>query len=115
MRAKPIERLKQAEGTTAGSPLLIDGQWRDAAGGATFAAHDPFLEEDWGEIADASATDVNDAVEAAKRAFDDGRWSGKLAGERARIMHRLAELIQQGGVADGPVLPPATTSEIAPS
>jgi hypothetical protein len=27
--------------------------------------------------------------------------------------HRLAELIQQGGVADGPVLPPATTSEIS--
>jgi hypothetical protein len=29
--------------------------------------------------------------------------------------HHLAELIQQGGVADGPVLPPATTSEISPT
>jgi hypothetical protein len=29
--------------------------------------------------------------------------------------HHLAELIQQGGVAHGPVLPPATTSEISPT
>lgn len=97
MRAQPIERLEQAAGTKAGFPLLIDGKWRDAEGGATFRAHDPFLEQDWGEIADAGAADVDAAVQAAKRAFEDGRWSGKLATERAQIMLKLAELIERDG------------------
>jgi len=105
MRAQPIERLEQAGGTRAGFPLLIDGEWRDAEGGAVFASHDPYLEQDWGAIAEASPADVDAAVQAARRAFEDGRWSGKLAGERARIMLTLAELIERDG-------DPLTTQQI---
>jgi acyl-CoA reductase-like NAD-dependent aldehyde dehydrogenase len=73
--------------------MLIDGHWRDASGGKSFAAHDPFLESDWGSIADASSADADIAVTAARAAFSDGRWSGRLAAERARCLYRLADLI----------------------
>jgi acyl-CoA reductase-like NAD-dependent aldehyde dehydrogenase len=94
MRAQPETGLRASQD---GFQLLIDGQWRAASSGATFAAHDPFLEQDWGAIAHASVADVDAAVQAARRAFEDGRWSGRLAGERARIMLRLADLIEREG------------------
>ena len=50
---------------------------------------------DWGKVAEASEKDVAAAVNAARQAFADGRWSGLLAGERARIMLRLADLIER--------------------
>ncbi len=95
MRAQPREALFSSGEAKAGFPLLIDGAWRSAKSGACFAAHDPFLEQDWGEFADAGAEDIADAVAAAKRAFEDGRWSGRLAAERARILLRLADLIER--------------------
>lgn len=75
--------------------MLVDGKWQRAASGRTFAAHDPFLEQDWGEVAEAGTDDVGRAASAARRAFEDKRWSGLLAGERARILLRLADLIER--------------------
>jgi (Z)-2-((N-methylformamido)methylene)-5-hydroxybutyrolactone dehydrogenase len=75
--------------------LLIDGHWREASGGRSFAAHDPFLECDWGRISDAAGVDANAAVAAARMAFADGRWSGRPAAERARCLYRLADLIER--------------------
>jgi len=95
MRPKPRVKVEAGDPAPAGFRLLIDGKWRNASNGATFAAHDPFLESDWGCIAQASAEDVDAAVSAAARAFADRRWSGLLAGERARILLRLADLIDR--------------------
>lgn len=95
MRAGPRDRLVSAQATRTGFPLFIDGTWRDAQGAASFAAHDPFLEQDWGTIAEAGIQDVDAAVAAAKRAYEDGRWSGCLAAERAACLLRLAELIER--------------------
>jgi acyl-CoA reductase-like NAD-dependent aldehyde dehydrogenase len=92
-------QLHPACESDVGFPLLIDGQWRDASGGKCFAAHDPYLEEDWGSVADASAADANAAVVAARAAFADGRWSNRLAAERARYLYRLADLIERDAEA----------------
>ena len=99
MRGQPL--LQPRSGAAAGTafPLLIDGQWRAARGGAWFAAHDPYGETDWGRIAEADAADVDDAVQAAARAFADGRWSGRPAAERARCLFRLADLIERDAEA----------------
>ena len=94
MRAQPALRPRSYDEANAAFPLLIDGQWRAARGGARFAAHDPYLEQDWGAIADAQPADIDAAVRAAAGAFADGRWSGRLAGERARCLLRLADLIE---------------------
>jgi aldehyde dehydrogenase (NAD+) len=98
MRAQPMLQLRSPGVSRPGFPLLIDGQWRAAQNGGVFAARDPFIEEDWGAVANAQAADVDAAVTAAARAFADGRWSGRLAGERARALFRLADLIE--GEAD---------------
>ncbi|MGH8258217.1 MAG: aldehyde dehydrogenase [Steroidobacteraceae bacterium] len=63
--------------------------------GTCFPAHDPYLEADWGAIALGEAADVDEAVTAASRAFADGRWSGRLAAERARCLYRLADAIER--------------------
>lgn len=95
MRATPQAGLGPVSAATEGFGLLIDGQWQAAEGGATFAAHDPYLQQDWGHIAEASPADVDRAVAAARRAFEDGRWAGLVAAERARIMLQLADLIER--------------------
>ncbi len=95
IRAQPNLHLSPVAASRGGFQLLIDGQWRQALGGKSFTAHDPFLESDWGSIADASGEDADAAVAAARAAFHDGRWSQRLAGERARCLYRLADLIER--------------------
>jgi acyl-CoA reductase-like NAD-dependent aldehyde dehydrogenase len=99
MRAQPILLPPSCREAPAGFPLLVNGQWRGARSGAYFAAHDPYRESDWGRIADADVADVDTAVNAAARAFADGRWSGRLANERARCLFRLADLIERDAEA----------------
>jgi acyl-CoA reductase-like NAD-dependent aldehyde dehydrogenase len=94
MRAKPILKLSSCGQFAEGFPLLIDGGWRAAQSGKWATAHDPYLEADWGRIAEAEAADIDAAVKAATHAFEDGRWSKRLAGERARCLLRLADLIE---------------------
>ena len=95
MRATPKSGLGLRSAPAGSFDLLIGGKLQSAEQGATFAAHDPYLEEDWGQIAKASPADVDRAVASARSAFEDGRWSGMLAAERARIMLWLADLIER--------------------
>jgi acyl-CoA reductase-like NAD-dependent aldehyde dehydrogenase len=99
MRAQPILQPHSCGEPESGFPLLIDGKWCASQSGASLTAHDPYREADWGHIADADAADVDVAVKAAARAFGDGRWSGRLAGERARCLFRLADLIERNAEA----------------
>ncbi|WP_435256671.1 aldehyde dehydrogenase family protein [Thioclava sp. FR2] len=75
--------------------LLIDGVWRPAAQGGTCAVTSPIDGSPLTTIAEGTAEDVNAAVAAAKRAFEDGRWSRMAPATRKRIMHRLADLIEK--------------------
>jgi len=72
--------------------LFIDGRWRDAAGGATMSAINPYDQTIHGEVAIATAADVAEAGAAARRAYDT-QWSRTLPGQRAALMNRLADLI----------------------
>jgi len=58
---------------------LINGQFVDAASGKTFPVVDPRTEETIMQIAEADAEDVNRAVTAARKAFDEGPWP-KMSG-----------------------------------
>ncbi len=73
----------------------IDGGWRDARDGATFAAVSPRDGAILAEVARGDAADIDDAVAAARRAFEDGRWSGVAPAERKAAMVRWAELIDR--------------------
>jgi len=75
--------------------LLIDGRWRDAQNGATMTTSDPTTEEVITEVAKASPSDAALAVDAASRAFEDGPWSRMSHHERAKIMFRIADLLDE--------------------
>jgi (Z)-2-((N-methylformamido)methylene)-5-hydroxybutyrolactone dehydrogenase len=99
MRAQPVLHPRAWRESASDFPLFIDGKWRAAHSGSCFSAHDPYREIDWGRIADADAADIDAAVKAASRAFADGRWSRRLASERARCLFRLADLIERDAEA----------------
>ncbi len=74
--------------------LHIDGEWRAASDGATWVHVHPATGEEVGRIAIAGPEDVDLAVRAARRAFDDGPWSRSRAKERIGVLRRTAELIR---------------------
>jgi len=73
--------------------LFIDGQWVAAASGKTFDTPNPATGETLARIAEGDAEDINRAVRAARRAFDDGPWSRLTPSERGRIIWRIGDLI----------------------
>jgi acyl-CoA reductase-like NAD-dependent aldehyde dehydrogenase len=79
-----------------GSPknLLIGGKWVEAADGQTFATYNPANGEILAQVAQAGAEDVNQAVSAARAAFEDGPWSTISPDDRSRLLWRLADLIE---------------------
>ncbi|KAG2606062.1 hypothetical protein PVAP13_4NG161900 [Panicum virgatum] len=74
--------------------LLINGNFVDSASGKTFPTLDPRTGEVIAHVAEADAEDVNRAVAAARKAFDEGPWPKMTAYERSRILLRFADLIE---------------------
>ena len=74
--------------------LLINGQWRAASDGQTKPTIDPATEAPIAEIALGTAHDAEDAIRAARTAFDDGPWPRMKPEERARILLKAADLIE---------------------
>lgn len=72
---------------------FIDGEWVAALSGETFESVDPFTAKAWATIPKCDARDVDRAVEAARRAFDDGEWSKLTATQRGHLLRRLGDLI----------------------
>jgi len=73
---------------------FIGGQWRDSSNLAGLDVLTPIDGTILTTIADAAPDDVDRAVRAARKAFDDGHWSRAAPGERKKVLHRLADLIQ---------------------
>src|SRR5260370_24314648 len=74
--------------------MLIDGEWVPARSGKTFEVRNPATDEVLARVPEAAAEDVDRAVKAARRAFDEG-WRDVTAQERGRILLRLAEVIRR--------------------
>jgi aldehyde dehydrogenase (NAD+) len=77
------------------SQLLIDGKWVDGA--KTFDTVNPATGEVLTQIAEGSPADVDRAVDAARRAFEDreGPWRKMTASERGRMIWKLADLLEK--------------------
>lgn len=73
--------------------LYIGGRWRKATSGEVVDVHDPATGQLVGRTALGDAADIDLAVEAAATAAPE--WAAMPSGERARIMHLAAELIEQ--------------------
>jgi hypothetical protein len=77
--------------------LLIDGKWVEAVSGKTFETFNPATEEVLGSVAHGGAEDIELAVRAARRCFDDERsdWRRMTPSERGKVIHRIGDLIEQ--------------------
>lgn len=93
----PLPELGEGLGVRAGlgSPArhFIDGQFVESASGETFPTRNPANNQPIAEVASGDAQDIARAVAAAKKALP--RWSRMPARERAKLLHRVADLIDQ--------------------
>ncbi len=74
--------------------MLIGGEWVESASGETFRCVDPYTEEPWGWLPAAGAADVDRAVQSARRMFDEGGWPQTTPEERASLLRRLGQLVE---------------------
>ncbi|WP_446745294.1 aldehyde dehydrogenase family protein [Silvibacterium acidisoli] len=79
--------------------MLIDGKFVAAASGKTLPVYNPSTGEVMADVPEAEAGDVDRAVRAARRAFDEGPWSQFAANritasQRGRLLNKLADLME---------------------
>lgn len=97
---EPDETLPSAPylfqpGSTTATSLYIDGQWRAAREGKVREILDPADNSVLTVVSEGTRADAEDAIAAARRAFDAGDWRSTPADERGRILDRIADLLQR--------------------
>jgi aldehyde dehydrogenase (NAD+) len=75
--------------------LLINNRWVNSQSGKTFATINPTTGKEICQVSEADAADVDLAVKAARAAFDHGPWRKVSGPGRARLINRLADLIEK--------------------
>ncbi len=75
--------------------MLINGKWVDAASGKTFPTYNPSTGEVLAHVAEGDKEDIDRAVAAARAAFEKGPWRKLAPSERARLMWKLADLLEK--------------------
>ncbi len=75
--------------------MMINGQWVDSISGKTFPTYDPATGKVLAQVAEGAAEDIDLAVSAARRAFDQGPWRKMTASERGRLIWKLGDLLEQ--------------------
>ena len=75
--------------------LFIDGEFVDAVSGKTFPVFNPATGEILAKVAEGDAADVDLAVSAARRAFESGPWRSMSPAERARLIYKLADKLEE--------------------
>jgi aldehyde dehydrogenase (NAD+) len=76
-------------------PLFIGGRWLDSVSGKTFPTINPATGETICQVAEGDKADVDLAVKAARKAFEEGAWPKTNASDRGRLLNRLADLIEK--------------------
>lgn len=75
--------------------LYIDGSWVDPLDGATMPVNEPALGSPMAVVARGTAADVDRAVQSARTAFDHGPWPHTPPHERSRILHAIADAVEE--------------------
>ncbi|MEV2753626.1 betaine-aldehyde dehydrogenase [Paenibacillus larvae] len=75
--------------------LFIDGKWKNAKHGRTSSIINPFNQEIIQSICEGDREDALAAIAAARRAFEDGKWSSMSGLDRGKLVLRIAELIRR--------------------
>lgn len=90
-----LKNLKQSENGTF--LMFIDGEWTESSDGGSRTLFNPATGEAIGQVAEGTSQDAERAIEAARRAFDEGPWAETTAQDRARLLLKLADEIEANG------------------
>lgn len=95
--SNPVTVSKATLNFLAGAPkqFLINGKWVPAKSGKTFEAVNPATEAVIARVAEGDKADVEEAVKAARKVFDEGKWSSLSPHHRTRYLLKIADLIEQ--------------------
>lgn len=88
--ANPVDSSVAVKATK----LLINNRWVSSKSGKTFPTYNPATGDEICQVAEADQEDVNDAVKAARAAFERGPWRKMSAAERGKLLNRLADLVE---------------------
>jgi acyl-CoA reductase-like NAD-dependent aldehyde dehydrogenase len=90
------ESARQRAGSFTARPreLFIGGRWQAAKSGETFEIIDPANARVFAHAASGGEADIDTAVTAARKAFESSAWSAMTPAQRARLLLKLAELIE---------------------
>src|SRR2546421_7542391 len=91
--SKPSRTVKAPQ--IKDQPLLLGGNWLDSVSGKTFATVNPATGETICQVAEGDKADIDLAVKAARKAFEEGPWPRMNASQRGRLLNKLADLIEQ--------------------
>ncbi|WP_174614810.1 aldehyde dehydrogenase family protein [Virgibacillus ihumii] len=75
--------------------LYVNGEYVQSTSGKTFDVLNPATEEVIAQVSEAQETDIDTAVEAAKKAFDEGEWTKMEAAERSHLIYKFADLLEE--------------------
>ena len=73
--------------------MFVNGEWIESEKSETFESINPSIGKPWARIPEASASDVNKAVEAAYNAFNEGEWSKITPTQRGKYLRKLGDLL----------------------
>jgi betaine-aldehyde dehydrogenase len=85
-----LAHLPRASGVI---PMFVDGEWRPARSGAVRELFSPSNGQRIATVAEAQAEDVEAAIVAARKAFDQGPWASTSAAHRAALLFKVADAI----------------------
>ena len=74
---------------------FINGEWVEPIKNKYFDTENPFTGEVWAKVARGCEKDADQAVKAAKAAFDSGTWADMRPTQRGKLLVRLAEIIER--------------------
>jgi phenylacetaldehyde dehydrogenase len=75
--------------------MLINGEWVQATSGKTFPVYNPATGEVLATVAEGDKEDIDKAVMAARKAFDEGPWRKMTSSQRGQLIWKLADLLEQ--------------------
>ncbi len=89
-----IRPVCESLGVTS-NKFLIDGQWVDPGGDRSIPHFNPATNERTADIPLADPEEVDRAIKAARKAFDEGPWPKMKAAERTKVLLRIADLFEK--------------------
>lgn len=91
-----VNLLEKVEKFLSGKKqLFINGEFVESKSQKTFETYNPATGEVLAHVFEAGPEDIDLAVNAARKAFDEGHWSKMGSAKRSRLMYKLADLMEE--------------------